>query len=207
MIVTMAALAALGAGAREPYSVARITAYGEYYDGSKLVGHGSRQRYDGAAVGMEVEAVRIPNDLGLEARLQLGGAFSTGRDRARRVVGCELGAAAALVRVGSFSMAAAVGLGIYGGRHDFVDIVRLYPYLGLRNRAWLSDATSLHVNAYYLPITSSGFRDMELRAEVALGVGFFLAGARGSWISYRGGEPRRTYGELGLTLFAGAAFY
>ncbi len=207
MIVTMAALAALSSGPREPYSVARITGYGEYFDGSRLVGHGSRQRYDGGAVGMEVEAVRIPRDLGLEARLQIGGMFSTGRDRARRVVGLELGAAAALFHLGSFSMAAAVGLGIHGGRHEFVEIVRVYPYLGLRNRVWFSDATSLHVNAYYLPVSSSGYRDMELRGEVALGVGWFIAGARGSWIAYRGGDPRRTYGELGLAAFVGAAFF
>lgn len=207
MILTMAAMAAMAAQPREPFRVARMTAFGEYYDGSKLVGHGTRERYDGGAAGIEVEAIRVPSDFGLEARLQLGGAFSSYRDRAARAIMFELGGAAGLLHVGSFSVAGTLGLGIQGGRHVFVDTVRLYPYVGLRTRAWFSDAVSLHVNGYLLPVTTSGVRDMELRSEVALGVSWFIAGVRGSWLRYSGGDPRRVYGELSLALFVGAAFY
>lgn len=209
MIAAMTTLAVLAATANEPYSVARMTAYGEYFDGSTRVGAGSRQRYDGGAAGMEVEAVRVSRerDLGLEARLHLGGAFWTGRPRANRFIGFEIGGAAGIFSTESFGLAATIGLGIYGGRHAFVDTVRLYPYVGLRARAWMSQRVSLHVNVYLLPITSSGVRDSEVRGEVALGVGWFVAGLRSSWITYRGGDPRRTYGELALAPFVGAAFY
>jgi hypothetical protein len=207
MIATVAVMAALASAPREPYSVARMTAFGEYFDGSKLAGHGTRERYDGGAAGFDLEAVRVPADFGLEARLQLGGAFSTYRDRASRAIMFELGGAFAILHVGSFSLAGAGGLGIGAGRHVFVDTVRLYPYVGLRARAWFSDATSLHLNAYVLPITTSGVRDLELRAEAALGVSWLMAGVRGSRIAYSGGDPRRLYGELSLALFVGAAFY
>jgi hypothetical protein len=202
----MAAIA-LSSGPREPFSVARMTAYGEYFAGNRRLGVEIGERYSGGVGGIEVDAVRIPRRLGLEARLQLGGAFSTYRERTQRAVMFELGGAVGLLHVGSFSVAATLGLGVDGGRHVFVDIARLYPYVGLRTRAWFSDETSLHINAYYLPISNSGVRDRELRGEVALGVSWFSAGVRAAWLTYSGGDPQRLYGERSLALFAGAAFY
>lgn len=207
MIALLAAMATVEPPKRAPFFIARFDLYGEYFDGSKQVGYGSRQRYDGAGGGVDMEVVRIPDGFGAEVRLQTGGWFSKGTDRSSRYAAIEIGGAGAIFSTDSFSLAGAVGLGIEGGRHVFVDKIRFYPYVGLRARAWLSDRVSLHLNPYFLPITTSGVKDREVRTEMALGIGAFLGGVRGSWISWEGGDPFRRYGELALTVFGGAAFF
>jgi hypothetical protein len=207
MMLLLTAMAVVPVREREPFFVARIAAYTEYFDGSRQVGEGTRKRYDGGGGGMDMEVVRVPDGIGAEIRIQAGGYVSKGNDRAGRYVMFEGGAAGEIFSTRSFSLAGALGVGIAGGRYVFVDKIRFYPYVGLRARAWLSDRVSLHLNPYFLPITTSGVKDRELRTELALGISNFIGGLRGSWITWAGGDPHRQYGELALTVFGGAAFF
>jgi hypothetical protein len=188
-------------------NIARVGLYGGYVDGSKQVGFGSRQRYDGAEVALDLDVVRIPKEgIGVETRLQAGGGFVTSSDRPGRFGTFDFAIDAAIYRSAVFGLAAGAGLGLEFGRHDFTERVRLYPLLVLRARAFVTDAWSLHLNLHVAPITT-GEKDRELRGELALGYKAFIAGLRTSVIAFEAGDPRRTYGELGLGVLIGAAFY
>jgi len=206
-LVLMAAMAASPPRERDALNIARVAAFGGYVDGSKLVGHGSRQRYDGAEFALDLDVVRIPREgVGIETRLQTGGGLSTGADRVGRFGTFDVALDAAILRTATFGLAAGAGLGVEFGRHAFTERVRFYPLVLARARWFLGDDYSLHLNAHFAPITT-GEKDRELRSEVGIGYGAFIAGVRASVISFTAGDPERSYGELGVGGFVGAAFY
>jgi hypothetical protein len=207
MLAATAVMAAMAGSPPDTLNIARIAAFGGYVDGSKKVGFGSRQRYDGAELALDIDVVRIPKEgVGIETRLQTGGGLVTASDRVGRFGTFDIALDAAIYRSAVFGIAAGVGFGLDFGRHAFTERVRLYPLLALRARVFLTEAWSVHLNAHYAPITT-GEKDRELRGELALGYRAFIAGLRTSVIAFEAGDPRRTYGEVGLGAFVGAAFY
>lgn len=195
------------AAERDTLNVARIAGYAGYFDGSKKVGFGSRQRYDGVEFALDLDVVRIPKEgVGVETRLQTGGGVSTGNDRVGRFGTFDVALDAAIYRGATFGLCAGAGLGVEFGRHEFTERVRFYPLAAVRARLFPNDALSFHLNLHAIPITT-GEKDRELRTELAVGYHALFVGFRASVISFTAGDPRRTYGELGLGVIAGAAFY
>lgn len=207
VMAVMAAMAAMAASPPDRLNIARVAAIGGYVDGSKKVGFGSRQRYDGAEFGLDLDIVRIPKEgVGVETRLQTGGGLVTGADRVGRFGTFDLALDAAIVRSAVFGLAAGAGLGVEFGRHAFTERVRFYPLIAVRARAFVTAEWSLHLNLHVAPIATAE-KDRELRSELAVGYKNFIAGVRTSVIAFETGDPRRSYGELGLGALVGAAFY
>lgn len=197
-------MAAMAASAREPIDSVRMTAYGGYFDGSKPVGNDSRQRYDGGELGIDVDVVRARGDVGIDMRFAFGGAWATSESQASRTFALDFAAAFPLVRSESFGLLVAAGAGGDFGRHPFAPHGRLHPLLGARARTWLSDAVHVDVLAQWLPITSAGVRDHELRAELGVGIGWMFFGVRGTRTWFHQGT--RDYLDLGMNGFFGAMF-
>jgi hypothetical protein len=206
-MLLVAAMAVSPTAPRDTLNIARVGGYGGYLDGSKLVGHGSRQRYDGAEFAIDLDVVRVPSEgVGLETKVQFGGGLSTGTDRVGRFGTIDFALDASIVRTSTFGLLAGAGLGLEFGRHEFTERVRFYPLVLTRARWLLGESFSLHLNAHFAPITTAE-KDRELRGELGLGYGAFIAGARVSKSWFTAGDPQRVYGELGLGAFVGAAFY
>jgi len=203
----LAALAvSVPAQAREVFDVARIAVAGGYFDGSKPVGTGSRQRYDGGELGVDVDVVRARGDVGVETHLWFGGVYATSESQAGRAFRFDLAADFPIVRGESFGLLLCAGGGGDFGRHPFAEHGRLYPLLGLRARLWASDATYVQVVAQWLPITSAGVRDHEVRAELGVGIGYLFVGLRGTRTWFATERPARAFVDLGLSGIVGASF-
>lgn len=200
----MAAMAASAPAAREPIDSVRITAYGGYFDGSKPVGSNSRQRYDGGELGVDVDLVRARGEVGIDMRLAFGAASATSESKASRTFGLDVAAAFPLVRSEWFGLLVAAGAGGDFGRYPFAPHGRLYPLLGARARTWLSDAVHVDLLGQWLPVTSAGVRDHELRAELGVGIRWAFFGVRGTRTWFHQGT--RDHLDLGMNGFFGAMF-
>lgn len=81
---------------------------------------------------------------------------------------------------------------------------RLQPLLGARARVWASDAVHLDLLAQWLPVTSAGVRDHEVRAGLGVGIGWAFVGVRGTRTWFDSGP--RDHVDLGVSGMFGAMF-
>lgn len=200
----MAAMAvSLPARAGDTVNTIRMAGVGTWFDGSKPVGTGSKQRYDGGMVGMEVDMIRAPADVGLAMRFAFGGAWASSQSEGSRTFGIDFGLAFPVVRGQTFGLVLTGGGGGDFGRHPFAPRGRLYPFLDARTRLFVAERTAFDLGVRLLPITSAAVHDHSLEAQLGVSVGMFYAGVRGTRTWFSDVAPARSHVDLAVSGLVG----
>ncbi len=180
------------------------------YRGTELVGVGSRQPYVGALVeGDLLFTGMLSRRVGIDLGMSFGEAGVTSSSGDEYFGRMELAAVTPLLRHDGprgYSLLAGAGAGVtVGGRWWWAD-VRVYPYALARFTYLFTRETSMFAEAAVAPIDTSLVAHtwaVENRFEIGGSVGLFFAGARVALSSVDGGDPARTYGDLGVSFYLG----
>jgi hypothetical protein len=228
MVTLSLALLCLGAapapGAVEPpkqptepstADMARIGVAGGYFAGTQRIGYGTRVPYMGGGGGMVLDVLRFPvKHVGFEIGLYFGGVMETRKDQEVQLALDAAFDVAPLRWSGTWagSLILGVGGGVASHRPAWLDTpIQGYPLLLARLRLFPTRDISLHAFYRFVPITTDAPID-ELFVqthdlELAVGIRWAQVGLRGHVRKATGGDPSRTYREMGIGPFFGAAFY
>jgi hypothetical protein len=194
----------------------RVGAAGYYFRGTRLVGYGSREPYHGVSGGLEIQGAHFPLQsapwFGFEVALRFGAV--TGRqDEYDGSVEAVVLAAPARWRGGwPGSFVVGLGPGLALSRPTWLPAgVQAYPLAVARLRLWPNrGVVSLHAQYRFTPVTTDLLDDLFVQvhdAEVAVGWKALLVAARCRIDVATGGDPVRTYNQVGCGPFIGTGLY
>lgn len=191
---------------------AKIAMSGGYAWGSKLVGHGSRERYTGGSATLDLEVVNLPwKYAGLELALHTGYAGSGGvqanSSRPENFGRLDVAFDAVAFRDPRFALLFGAGLGGDVNERYWFGGLRGYPFTTVRARFSYAHAQALHASWQFVPASLATRSTVEHRFGLDWSHDLFVAGARLAWMKLDGGNPARTYADLELGLSAGVVIW
>ncbi len=197
-------------GPRVPSSTDVVYVTGAFgvYRGTELVGAGSRQPYLGATFdGDLLLTSMITRRLGLDMGLFFGDAATKSgeNDYFGRLDFALVTPLARRDGPRGYSVLVGVGAGVTVGRYWWAD-ARVHPYAMARLTYLFSGSRSIFAEAVVAPIDTSLVAHtwaFENRFDVGAAIDFFFVGTRVGLTSIEGGDPPRTYGDLGVSFYLG----
>ncbi len=203
--------------AREAFGFVRMDFAAGGRFGDKLVGVGSRGRFQMIDSVFDLDFSRFPTErLGFDLRVAfsptaLGGAPAKNGENLDLYFSMR-----GLVDVGVIKWGGAapgglvVGLGggfDTGNRLWFVDKLRVFAQTMVRARHWLTREWRLQGTWMYLPTSTATWKVREHVFEAAAGWQALEFGLRLDWTSTDAGAPVRTYHDIAIAGFVGASFF
>ena len=173
-------------------------------EGSRLVGHGSRERFTQPSFAVfDLRLTRIfwKSRFGIDLSTIL---MIPGNADTKLGYGLFEVAGDVVIAQGEWGvlMAGAGGGGDFG-RYWWDG--RGYPLVFVRDRMNLSRKVHFEIESRTIPIALDAklLPMFEQRFEIAMGIGLFTCGMRFNWTVLRGGQPERAYQQHELTGFVG----
>jgi len=202
---------------RSAFELARLGVHGGWFSGSKMVGYGSLQRYDGGVGAMDLDVTRFPHEnIGFSFALGLGFA-SQGSQNNGGTTNFNYGRLESSIDFGLLSWSGpgksgwSVGAGFGGAfgknRYWYAEKGVGYPILRTNLRLWATRDVSLHAAYQWLPSSTGDAPVRSHRFEAAVGIGLMQLGARLELVSTQRGVPIRTYVDRETSLFVAFAVY